>query len=629
MGGFLNNIASAAGEGLEKLGLKTTQTLEDSSVGRKALSLVGNKENELKLTPQGQAVHSMLQEYDRVKTTSLNEYTKNLRTVTDWHQADDTARNAVPLKTSTVDDIHQHAVGRQHPIQMATQKLLDQDIDPKTGISRNADLTLKELSLKNKGQARLAALSGSVGDKMQNISPIIASMLEHPDPRVQMNGRVVSDIVSNTLRDTELMKVGSTETEQSRAKVDMNKTFDTVNKFRQKAGVSDQIPRLKTDPTYHKPSDLEQMALKILHTVQIPFVAIPHIGQYFHIPMSSPLSAVGKAMLQMDKANMLKTMEASSILTNTEWDVLHSELSARAGKVAEWTKSPTAASIISKVIHTPGFNWMRSKQLATAGAVGYHSAIFWAHNAMNGDKRSLAELAEMGIDFNEVKQQGGTLNPEQLQKGVYHYVNNRFFFDKSLDRAMWSNKNFFHRSASMYHGFISSETSFLRRELIKQFKAGDIKGIAQYAATLGILFPAVAPMLKSAELLLRTGSPQQAEAEIKKDYSNLSGQNGAGAFFETYIDMIAHIGATGAALNYYSAIKGNRLANAVVGPMIGMGVQDSEDLINAARGKSLAPLGRDLTQLIPVAGKPLSHHFFPTKKESGSSTGRIPRIRRR
>ena len=619
MGGIVADVAKSL---FEATGVGPS-SLEHTETGRNILSLAGNKEHELGLTPQGKAVGDMLQEYHRIKTTSLNQFNKNIKPVVDWHQGDDTARNSLPLKTSSIGDIHAHATGRGLPVAQSTKALLDQDVDPKTGLSRNADLTLKELSLKNQGQARLAGLAGSVGDKMQHVSPIIADMLEHPDPRVQASGHVVADIVSNELRDTELMKYGNTKSLQSSAKFQMNKTFNTVNKFRTKAGVDKQIPKLQTNPTYIPPSAAEKIASSVLRTVQIPFVAIPHIGQYFHIGATAPLESIGKALLLMDKSNMEKTIQASGILANTEWDVIHSDLAARTGKVAEWTGQPTAASILSKTIHTPGFNFMRLKQLAASGAVGYHSAIFWAHNfAQTGDKRALAELTEMGIDPQDVMKQGGKLNEEQLQKGVYHFTNNRFFFDKSIDRSLWSNKNFFLRSASMYHSFVTSEVAFIRRELVKQYKAGDVKGIAQFAGTLGILFPTVAPMLKSLEMLARTGSPSQAVASMQQDYGNLTGQNGVVGFTETYFDMISHIGAMGAALNYYSAIKGDRLANAVLGPSIGMGVQDTADVVNTVRGKSIKPLGRDLLQLIPVVGKPLSHQLFPTTKES--STGRIP-----
>jgi hypothetical protein len=317
----------------------------------------------------------------------------------------------------------------------------------------------------------------------------------------------------------------------------------------------------------------------------------------------------------MDKQAMKDTIQASGILAHTQWDVIHSDLLARTGKIAKWTNMPTAASILQKTIHQPAFNWMRLKQLSVAGSVGFHAAQYWAGNAVKGNKAAIAELVEMGIDPQAVIARGGQLSEGELTKGVYHYVNNRFFFDKSMDNAMMQNKNVWLRSAYMYHSFVNSEATYISRTLRKFYASGNIKGIAQYAATLGVVFPAVAPMLKSLEVLARTGSPTLAANGMKKDYQDLTGQNGVGEFTSTYLDMLSHIGAMGAYHNYYSAIKANRLANAVIGPMQGMLLTDATDAVNAMRGKSYNPLGRDLTQLIPVAGKPLSHKLFPTLKE--------------
>jgi hypothetical protein len=62
--------------------------------------------------------------------------------------------------------------------------------------------------------------------------------------------------------------------------------------------------------------------------------------------------------------------------------------------------------------------------------------------------------------------------------------------------------------------------------------------------------------------------------------------------------------------------------------MIGMGITDISDAANALRGKSINPLGRDVTQMIPVIGKPLSHRLFPTLKEQKEESSKPSRIRK-
>jgi len=627
MGGLLALAADSftKGEGAEAI----AGTLEKTSLGRDILSLAGNKEWETGLTAGGKVVGEQLAEYHRIRLSALGEYSKNVDALKNWHQSSDAARNALPLKTSTIGDIHDYAVKNNQPIQNVTKKILGQNLNPQTGLSNSSQMTLEQLNLYHRAQARLDGIVGSLGAHYENIAPIIAEQLEHTDPRIQMNGQRLASIVSNELKDTTFAK--GTKTPQAGSAVEMNRQFSIVNKFRRQGNSeARQIPLLNTEPTYTSPKEWERVASSLFRTMQIPLVAIPHIGQYFHLPMSAPISAIGKALLQVDKDSMLKTVESSSIHATTMWDVIHSDLLARSGKIAEWTKSPTAASIIQKSIHQPLFNWFRLKQLSAAGAVGFHSAIFWANAALKGNKRALAELAEMGINPEDVIKQQGKLTEEQLQKGVYHFVNNRFFFQKTIDNSLLQNRNFIARGAFMYHSFINSETAYLRRELVKMSKAGDIKGIAQFVGTLGIVFPAVAPLLKSAELFGRTGSLKQSKEELNKDYSNLAFQNGVGSFTSTYFDMLAHIGAAGAFYNYTNAIKGHRLANALLGPMIGTGVTDIEDVVNAGEGKTKKPLGRDiLQQTIPVLGKPLSHILFPTTSEEHTTHHRTRRSRRR
>ena len=606
MGGLVPALGEALARGIEK----------DDSLGAKAMSLAGNKEWELDLNPEGKAIKAMDLKYKEIRASSLQDSTKHLDAVKKFHQSSDTVRNAVDLKTGTLGDIAKLAPAI-HQFMQTIGELARKD-------PNHLNTPLPKIAEKIQGQARLDGIAGSFGSKYENLAPLIGSMLEHSDPRVNLNGRRVLDIISNELQDTKSdFKQGSSQP-ASGVKMGVRDVFNTVNTLRKRAGTTKMLPSVDVSPTYYPPSKAEKVANDVLRTVQIPFVAIPHIGQYFHIAASSPLTAIGKGLLGMDKAEMDKTIEASGILAHSQWDVIHSDLLARTGKVAKWTNSPTAASILAKVIHTPGFNYLRLKQLSVAGSVGFHSAIYWAHNALKGDQASLARLGELGINFQDVVKQKGQLTDEQLAKGVYHFVNNRFFFDKSLDNSLWQNKNFFMRSAFMYHSFISSETAYLGRELRLMTKARDYKGLAQFVGTLGVVFPMVAPMLKSLEILARTASPKQAGQSIQKDYKGLTHPDSFGEWSETYLDMVAHLGAMGAAYNYTNAIKASRLANAAVGPMIGMGLTDIQDagkagIDLATKGwdkTNLKPLGRDITQLIPVAGKPLSHKLFPTTKES-------------
>jgi len=155
-------------------------------------------------------------------------------------------------------------------------------------------------------------------------------------------------------------------------------------------------------------------------------------------------------------------------------------------------------------------------------------------------------------------------------------------------------------------------------------QAGDIKGIAQFVGVLGVAVPAMMPMLKSLEILARTGSPSQAGKEVKDDYNALLGGGGPGAFTTTYIDMIATLGGIGIFRNYLGAVKGHMLLNSVVGPMVGVPITHAQDLLSGIRGEAIKktdkaspfkPLERDLLEDLPVIGRPLAHTLAPTTTE--------------
>lgn len=611
MAGAAEWVGKLAEEGAQKL----TSKLEESSAGRGVLNMAGNQEWELDLSPGGKAVKAMQNEYIRLHDQALGAETAKLAKIREWHQNDDVARNALPIKTAKMSQYHAHAVATGHPIQQVTGDIISNP--------DSMHLTQQELMVKNMSLARLAALHGSYGDNFENVAPIIAGMRLHPDPRMVDHAQRVADIISNQVRDTRLMHGFQGQLEEtSYGKTSINKAFIAANKVRS-AAEEKEIPLLRTDKTYSKPNEDERQAHRILDTVMLPFLTVKHMGQFFNLPASSPLPAIGAALLRMNHAEMNQTVEASHIVASTLWRAMYRDILGETGHVAEWTHSPTLGKILARTVHEPGFTWFRRQQLNASGTVGFHSAIYWAHNfAESGSKIAEARLKEMEINPAEVLKQGGKLTEEQLQKGVYHYTNNRMFFAKSIDNSLYQNRNVFTRSMFMYHSFVNSQAAFMRRELITMSKAGDLKGLAQFAGTLAVLFPNFAILLAGGEKMLQTGSLKQGQDETKQRFSRMYTPKNLPDFMENYLSLLSHLGAAGVYFNYMNAIKGHRFASALMGPIVGAVSTDIEDVVGAASGSSKKPLERDiLRQGIPVLGGPLAHHFAPTTAEQGSSRG--------
>lgn len=604
MGAAAEWLGNLAERGAQKL----TGRMEESSLGRGVLNMAGNSEWELDLTPGGKAVKSMQNEYIRLHDQALGAETQKLAKLRDWHQNDDVARNTLPVKTTTMAQYHAHAVATGHPIQQVTSQIMS-DVD-------NHALTQQKFLIKAESVARLSALTGSYGDHFQNVSPIIASMRLSGDPRMVDHAQRVADIISNQVRDTK--QIGNVD--RSVGKYEMNKQFRAANKVREAAD-EPLIKQLNENKTYTKPTEAERQAHRVLDTVMLPFLAIKHVGQFFNLPASSPLNSIGATLLRMDHNEMNQTVEASHVVASTLWRAMYRDILGETGHVADWTKSPTLGKILARSIHQPGFTWFRKMQLNSAGAVGFHSAIYWAHNfAESGSKIAEARLKEMEIDPAEVLKQQGHLTQEQLQKGVFHYTNNRMFFSKGIDNSLWQNRNVFTRSMFMYHSFVNSQAAFMRRELLTMSKSGDLKGIAQFAGTLAVLFPNFAILLAGAEKTLQTGSLKQGQDETKQRFQRMYSPKSVPDFMTNYFALLSHLGAAGVYFNYMNAIKGHRFASALMGPIVGAVSTDIEDVVGAASGGSKKPLERDiLRQGVPVLGGPLAHHLAPTTTEQGGS----------
>lgn len=624
MGGFVSALGELAEKGLGKI----TDKLAGSKVGGEVMNLAGDKAAEFTRSPQGQIAGKLLDQFKSEQAKSLQGLDNTHSTLYKGLQSDPALRNKFDLKLTKLQIITNHLQGAGHPLTSVAKRLEAQTPD-------NFQKTLPEIAQVNLGQARLAGIANSFGDKMQNLVPLIMDLQDHSDPRMNVHGNRILDIVSNELKDTTKVpdpKSGAMM-EASQTKVDVTRALRSVNKFRQASiaagnkGTKLLSPEsISLKPTYTAPNSIEKAVGGWIRTVQVPLVAIPHIGNYFNLG-SSPLKSIGAALLTMGDKQLQDTVYASGALSATMHDIMHASLEGRTGKIAQWSQSPTAGELIYKGLHSPGFNYLRSKQLMMGGAVGYHSAITWAAEAVQGNKRAILELQEMGLDVNKIVNRSGQLTPEELQTGIFHFVNNRFFVNRTQDSGLYSNKNVFMRSATMYHQFLNAQVSFMRREAVKMLKAGDVMGLAQFAGSLGVLFPAIAPMLKSLEILGRTGNINTATQNAKDEYSNLSGSNGAGAASSEYLDLLFHIGGMGVFMNYMGSAQNHRLQAAALGPLFSTPLTAVEDAISGTKealkdhksNKELQPfrpLERDLLQdTLPVIGKPLSHWLAPTNKE--------------
>jgi hypothetical protein len=564
------------------------------------------QESEFKRSAEGMNLYQRIQAFDMKRSQIQEQLNKPLKMATV------AAKSSVQDLKSTIGDLHKNFTATGNVAAKDTGQLLQ--LDPE-----HANRTILEVNQANRGQATLLARKMVMGENNENLIGDIMNLYDHPDPVMHSHANVMLDIISNHFNDITKIKGAPA----SRTKLDVLKALTLESRYRDAFGLKPlafDVSKFNTGNVRQASNAWEQFASRRARIFLAPLIAINHVSTFFNLSWA-PLTAMGKAMSTWGDKDIQDLVESSGIFASQGHSIIDQEIRARTGMIASTTGSSEAGNIVNQVFHTPGFNWMRGVQLKLSGLLGYHAATEWAAKAVEGDSRAIAELREMNLPIEDIVKNGGKLTPDQYRQAVWHFANNRVFIEKSLDRSLLSRRSPWTRMATMFHGYVTNQQRFMRRELQKMYNAKDYVGIARVAGTFGIIFPLVAPMIRSAEIFGRTASPGQAGHEFSEDYRKLLRPKNADEFIRNYLDLLSYFGSLGTLHSFVSAAHSDRLATALMGPIFGPAARTTQDIVNLTRatktGKhSLRPLAQDvLQQTVPIGGNIAMAHLFPKKEE--------------
>lgn len=609
------------------------------NAGKDVWEFVGSKESIRSLHPHAAAVMDLDSAFIAQRNKAYQKLQEPVQKLWEGIKQDPQLTNALDYKKATMRDIHSQLAAMGHPATQHASQVLQQNLHPKSGVSLNADHTFEMMGIQNKLQSNRLASDTVFGPHMQNVIPYIQDLYETKDPRDKSVADLLMRVVSNDSHDT--FKSGGSP--KSRMAFEIRQAFMKENKARRKTGVGGpQLDLPSTEATYTQQSQRERQLHSFMVNRLASLAAIPHLPMFGNLA-SSPFSAIVKGLSTMGDQDIKDLSTASGLLANTMHSMFFNDLMGRTGMTSKVVgKGPGA--FLYKMFHMPMFNTVRMWQLSLSASVGYHSATDWAAMAVKGSKIGIERLKEFKLDPQQIISQGGKLTDEQMQQAMFHFVNNRMFIDRPMDRALLANKNPFFRSASMFHSIVSSQSRFIRRELSTMYKAGDVKGIAQFAGTLGVLFPALMPWLHGLEVMGRTASPSSGLEATKKDYAGFSG--GVGSFSMTYLDMLSYLGGFGIWHSLVHSAWGDRLATSLLGPAIGPFAVLAQDTAKALKpgtesknpfskrtanpNQKWDAVGRDVSELtVPIVGKWAGHKLFPTLAEERAGQPRFGSRRRR
>jgi hypothetical protein len=612
MGGY----AEALGSFARDAGSKIVESLRSTDTGSKVADTFLSQLTETSRSPEGMKVAERLQDYDHKRLQVLNDLMKPVQSVQKVVQ-NDPAKIKAPI-----GQLHADLKASNHPAAMDTQKILS--LDP-----ANAQLNLESYQEKINNQSRLIAQQQKIGPNHAYVIGDIMPLYETGNPVDEAHANSLLNIVSNQLADTTQPFQMDTQgnftksgVDQSATKLNMKKALILENKFRvanNQAPLPVDINKLNTASVHEKSNAIERFSSQRARWYLAPMIAVNHMSTFFNAS-NAPLSTIYRGISTMGDREVKQLTDAAAVLTSQHFHMLGEDFKNSTGFLAAKTGMPEVGRLYGQMFHNPGFSFIRNAQLKFFAATGYHAAIDWAAKSVQGDKRAILELKEMGINPADVLKQGGKLTQEQKIKAIYNFTNNRAFVSRPLDRSLTATRSPWTRILTMFHGYVTFQQSFMRRELQKMLDSNDYVGIARYAGTVGLMFPAIAPMLKAAETFARSGSPKQTEESIENDYNRLKHPENVGQFTSEYLDMISYFGAWGVLHSFVTASHGDRLALALMGPIAGDAVRTAQDAINFSTkstktGKhNIKPLAKDLLQqTVPGAGNIIANQVFPAK----------------
>jgi hypothetical protein len=611
MGGIADALVSGAKDLFSDVAAKS----ESSGVTRLGKDTVFAQESEFGRSPEGMKFGARMGDYDLKRQQVLDALYKPVDAVHEVIKND-------PAQThATIGKIHSDLKAKNHPAAGHTQELINREPE-------NQHLTLQAYTAKLSAQSSLLAQQ-SLGENHSFLIGDVMPLYEKGDLVSEAHANALLNIASNQFHDsTRPLEIGehgvvTSGVDQSKVKLNMRNALMLENKFRVANGQEPlhvDLRKFDTASVHEKSNAVERFASQRARWYLAPMIAVSHISTGFNPFLAAPLESVSKGLADMNNGEIKELSDAASIFTSQHFHMLTENMANETNLLATKTNMPEVGRLYGQIFHNPGFNFIRNAQLKATAAIGFHATEYWAEKAAKGDRMSAIELKGLGLDASEIIKRGGQLTREEKIKAIYAFTNQRTFISRPFDRSLNATKNPWMRMLTMFHGYVSSQQRFMRRELQKKIEAKDYVGLAVFAGKVGLMLPAVAPMLKAAEVFARTANAPQAAAGVQQDYEKLSHPENIAQFSAEYLDMLSYFGSWGVLHGFINASHGDRLALALMGPIAGDAVRTGQDIINLTTkstktGKhNIKPLAKDiLQQTVPGAGNIIANQIFPAK----------------
>lgn len=580
--------------------------------------------NHPKWGAQDAALKEQALEYGRMKQVHLGAENKDFSTVRDTiNSFPDLKDRHGPGKNTTIQQIHTdlqaHPDPRAQAAAQATTSIMARH-------PTNSSRTLQDISNRAIPSSMRAADQTVFGVNHANLNPHFYEILKmaRTDPEAELHANQLADVFSRITHDRIPGQMGERKFgDVSKTKKDIESWVTATNKFKSLGQEARQIglgPSFNMEPVYKSPSELERKATAFTYRTVAPWIAIPHLVQFANLG-ADVFRNLSKTVISLGDKDFREALSNYGVTAATQHAIMNEAINWEQGKIAKVIGSRPAA-IMGKFLYHPGFHPIRLSQLMLGGATGYHAMERMGEDAVAGHAGAIENLRRLGLDPQAIISRGGKLEDDEFGKGMYHFVNDRLFIDKTLQRSLRSSSNFYLRNMAMFRTFVTYQSSFIGRELSRLAKTRDFVGMASYGATIGLAFPFIAPFIKAAETYTRTMDWDKTKTGFEGDYRALNPMSDVTPLkrLSRYMELMSYLGGWGIFHSFWKAAEGHRLAQAMSmgNPLLESIGDELQDIYTGAVGTKrgehhFQPAVRQgLKMTIPGYGGPIGQKFFPT-----------------
>lgn len=399
--------------------------------------------------------------------------------------------------------------------------------------------------------------------------------------------------------------------------------------------------KFESKPSKYQDRNMVERVANVHQRLLAYKAAIPHLTSNLNIMLSDGFSTYAKSLAQTFGPGR-KAAEAMVLASNSISELNmngYREKQAFENGLIKKFAPGSVGEFIHRNMFIPGMNSVRYNTLLMSAHASKFAAEEAAQHLIQGNDRMAGPMfKELGIDMNKIKQQGGKLLPEDIDKAYYHGTNSRAFLNQRDKRSiLWQQSPLF-RTMTAFHSYVANQASFLNTTFRRQYAQGDHIGIARNIALMSTVFPVLGATIYESERLLSGNDWDDPAGHLGKrveatplglGIDALTGrENGikAGQSAMAMIENLSHLASFGVATGYIRGASRAHLASQILGPDATMLIQGVEDTFKAAHTDnrhpdSWKPLARDAMADTPSLGigSILSHKLLPTAAEKKRS----------